>query len=33
MAGYVNNRNVIIAAMAMLLFVSVVTNRLLVVAH
>jgi serine/threonine-protein kinase len=33
MASYVNNRNVIIATMAMLLFVSVVTNVILVVAH
>jgi serine/threonine-protein kinase len=33
MASYVNNRNVIIAAMAMILFVSVVTNVILVVAH
>jgi serine/threonine-protein kinase len=33
MASYVNNRNVIIAAMAMLLFVSVITNVILVVAH
>ena len=33
MASYVNNRNVIIAAMAMLLFVSVVTNLILVVVH
>jgi serine/threonine protein kinase len=33
MASYVNNRNVIIAAMASLLFISVVTNVILVVAH
>ena len=33
MASYVNNRNVIIAAMAMLLGVSVITNVILVVAH
>jgi eukaryotic-like serine/threonine-protein kinase len=33
MASYVNNRNVIIAAMAMLLFVSVVTNVIFLVAH
>jgi eukaryotic-like serine/threonine-protein kinase len=33
MASYVNNRNVIIAAMASLLLISVVTNVILVVAH
>ena len=33
MAGYVNSRNHIIAAMAMLLAVSVVTNVILVVAR
>ena len=33
MASYVNNRNHIIAAMAMLLFVSVITNVILLVAH
>ena len=33
MASYVNNRNVIIATMAMILFVSVVTNVLFVVAR
>jgi eukaryotic-like serine/threonine-protein kinase len=33
MASYVNSRNVIIAAMAMILFVSVITNVILVVAH
>jgi serine/threonine protein kinase len=33
MASYVNNRNVIIATMATILFVSLVTNVLFVVAH
>ena len=33
MASYVNSKNHIIAAMAMLLFVSVITNVILLVAH
>jgi serine/threonine-protein kinase len=33
MASYVNNRNHIIAGMAMLLFVSVITNVILLVVH